>query len=408
MSTSPLLKKEIEAQEKASQPPNHAPGPATADSVPEIESPMMLSPVIKKKKDASGSSHTGARTFVKGESSETTSLFHDFIVESLEESAKTMVDEGWRRLGESVVFYQGKPVGTLQAMDQVGNQASVRDFVPAGLAFLMKKPAEPGVVKNFLLKTLHLQGQEKKIDNFTVGEGVLPASFKVSSDSCGGKKAFVADFSGSAIGRVAPVDSRLSLRAYTTCTGYHTLQKRPELQKPMSLSLSDDFDTFPTLICGDDCSMIDMKMGLSNDLIGEMPLKIAYPALEGYQRKTSTGSDNAATLSRKRKREDEDPKSAKQQIKLFLNPTRPVDVFWCDGRGTITFLGHIQNVPFMRNVLELEIQVNIVAYSHQHYNEEQRLYYRRWTTEGIVEISVDEQWLEFRRAVRGVILFEAP
>lgn len=122
MSTSPLLrqllKKEIEAQEKASQPPNHAPAPATADSVLEIESPE-----IKNKKGASGSSsHTlnaawaklndGARTFVKGESSETTSLFHDFIVESLEESAKTMVDGAWRRLGESLVLYKGKTVGT--------------------------------------------------------------------------------------------------------------------------------------------------------------------------------------------------------------------------------------------------------------------------------------------------------
>lgn len=44
----------------------------------------------------------------------------------------------------------------------------------------MKRPAEPEIQKkNFLLKTLHLQGWEKRIDNFTLGEDVMPASFKV-------------------------------------------------------------------------------------------------------------------------------------------------------------------------------------------------------------------------------------
>ncbi|BFG22190.1 hypothetical protein CerSpe_084640 [Prunus speciosa] len=43
-----------------------------------------------------------------------------------------------------------------------------------------EKKAELGIVKNFLLKTLHLQGGAKTIDNFTIGEGVQPASFKVS------------------------------------------------------------------------------------------------------------------------------------------------------------------------------------------------------------------------------------
>jgi len=54
----------------------------------------------------------------------------------------------------------------------------VRDFVPSALAFLMN--GEPEIVKNFLLKTLRLQSSEKRIDCFTLGEGVMPASFKVS------------------------------------------------------------------------------------------------------------------------------------------------------------------------------------------------------------------------------------
>jgi hypothetical protein len=55
----------------------------------------------------------------------------------------------------------------------------VRDFVPSALAFLMN--GEPDIVKNFLLKTLRLQAIEKRIDCFTLGEGVMPASFKVNS-----------------------------------------------------------------------------------------------------------------------------------------------------------------------------------------------------------------------------------
>ncbi|RYR28848.1 hypothetical protein Ahy_B01g053043 isoform B [Arachis hypogaea] len=38
----------------------------------------------------------------------------------------------------------------------------VRDFVPSALAFLMN--GEPDIVKKFFLKTLHLQGWEKRVD----------------------------------------------------------------------------------------------------------------------------------------------------------------------------------------------------------------------------------------------------
>lgn len=50
--------------------------------------------------------------------------------------------------------------------------------MPSALAFLMN--GEPEIVKNFLMKTLRLQSIEKRIDCFTLGEGVMPASFKVT------------------------------------------------------------------------------------------------------------------------------------------------------------------------------------------------------------------------------------
>ncbi|XP_022769740.1 probable alkaline/neutral invertase F [Durio zibethinus] len=189
-----------------------------------------------------------------------------------------MMEEAWERLQKSYVYYKGKPVGTLAAMDPIAealnyNQVFIRDFVPSGLACLMRPATaggEPEIVKNFLLKTLHLQGWEKRIDNFTLGEGVMPASFKVLYDTHRQKETLVADFGGSAIGRVAPVDSGfwwiILLRSYTKCTHDYTLSEMPEVQRGMklilNLCLSDGFDTFPTLLCADGCSMIDRRMGI--------------------------------------------------------------------------------------------------------------------------------------------------
>ncbi|KAM7472319.1 hypothetical protein LguiA_010502 [Lonicera macranthoides] len=186
-----------------------------------------------------------------------------------------MMDEAWERLKKSYVYFKGSPVGTLAALDPGAedlnyNQVFVRDFVPSALACLMKTPAEPEIVKNFLLKTLHLQGWEKRIDNFTLGEGVMPASFKVQFDLHRMKETLIADFGGSAIGRVAPVDSGfwwiILLRSYTKCTRDHTLSDLPAVQRGMklilNLCLSDGFDTFPTLLCADGCSMIDRRMGI--------------------------------------------------------------------------------------------------------------------------------------------------
>lgn len=145
-------------------------------------------------------------------------------------------------------------------------QVFVRDFVPTALAFLMN--GEPEIVKNFLLKTLRLQSWEKKVDQFKLGEGVMPASFKVFHDPVRKFETLIADFGESAIGRVAPVDSGfwwiILLRAYTKSTGDSSLADTPECQRGMrlilSLCLSEGFDTYPTLLCADGCCMIDRRM----------------------------------------------------------------------------------------------------------------------------------------------------
>ena len=164
----------------------------------------------------------------------------------------------------------------------------MRDFVPCGLACLMKTPAEPEIVKNFLLKTLHLQGREKRIDNFTLAEGVMPASFKVLNDSHNKEDILAADFGGSAIGRVAPVDSGfwwiILLRSYTKCTRDHSLSELPEVQRGMKLildlCLSDGFDTFPTLLCADGCSMIDRRMVSFPSPVSSFPTSQGEPRVD--------------------------------------------------------------------------------------------------------------------------------
>ncbi|KZV53468.1 beta-fructofuranosidase [Dorcoceras hygrometricum] len=96
-----------------------------------------------------------------------------------------MIAEAWDNLRRSLVYFRGEPVGTIAALDNSDeklnyDQVFVRDFVPSALAFLMN--GEPEIVKNFILKTLRLQSWEKKIDRFQLGEGVMPASFKVLHD----------------------------------------------------------------------------------------------------------------------------------------------------------------------------------------------------------------------------------
>ncbi|CAH9109212.1 unnamed protein product [Cuscuta europaea] len=185
-----------------------------------------------------------------------------------------IVAEAWDSLRRSIVHFRGQPVGTIAAVDHASeevlnyDQVFVRDFVPSALAFLMN--GEPDIVKNFLLKTLQLQGSEKRVDRFKLGEGVMPASFKVRHDPVRKTDTVIADFGESAIGRVAPVDSGfwwiILLRAYTKSTGDLTLAETPECQKGMrlilTLCLSEGFDTFPTLLCADGCSMVDRRMGI--------------------------------------------------------------------------------------------------------------------------------------------------
>lgn len=97
--------------------------------------------------------------FLKGELSTNgngtfSSTLHIGGVNSLEE-------EAWELLRASMVYYCDHPVGTIAANDPSDSsilnydQVFIRDFIPSGIAFLLK--GEYDIVRNFILHTLQLQ-----------------------------------------------------------------------------------------------------------------------------------------------------------------------------------------------------------------------------------------------------------
>ncbi|KAJ6938039.1 alkaline/neutral invertase E [Populus alba x Populus x berolinensis] len=140
----------------------------------------------------------------------------------------------------------------------------IRDFIPSGIAFLLK--GEYDIVRNFILYTLQLQPLVRDL--------CLPvlrcALFPLDSEDSATEEVLDADFGEAAIGRVAPVDSGLwwiiLLRAYGKCSGDLSVQERVDVQTGMKmilrLCLADGFDMFPTLLVTDGSCMIDRRMGI--------------------------------------------------------------------------------------------------------------------------------------------------
>lgn len=182
-----------------------------------------------------------------------------------------IVAEAWKALEASVIYYNGRPVGTLAACDPTVeelnyDQCFVRDFVSSALIYLMNGKTE--IVRNFLIETLALQNEIKQMDCFNAGQGLMPASFKVATNH--EKQYLTADFGEHAIARVTPVDSSLwwiiLLRTYVKATGDIELAHEPEFQKGivfiLKLCLADRFDMFPTMLVPDGAFMIDRRMGV--------------------------------------------------------------------------------------------------------------------------------------------------
>lgn len=186
-------------------------------------------------------------------------------------SNESIEQEAWAALEKSILYYKGRPVGTIAAYDATVealnyDQCFVRDFVSSALLFLMKGRTD--IVHNFLEETLKLQPKERQLDAYKPGRGLMPASFKVVCD--GEEEYLEADFGEHAIARVTPVDSCLwwviLLRAYVVATKDFSLAYQPQFQHGlrliMELCLATRFDMYPTILVPDGACMIDRRMGI--------------------------------------------------------------------------------------------------------------------------------------------------
>jgi glycogen debranching enzyme len=174
-------------------------------------------------------------------------------------------------LDRSLIYYQGKPVGTAAACDERVvaanyNECFVRDFAPSGLVFLMS--GRHDIVRNFLETVMQLSGHQHVMKGHKRSMGLMPASFHVVKED--GEEQVVADFGDRAIGRVTPVDSAMwwmiLLRAYMVATDDREFVATEDMQKCikaiLDLYLRERFESSPTLLVPDAAFMIDRRMAV--------------------------------------------------------------------------------------------------------------------------------------------------
>lgn len=182
-----------------------------------------------------------------------------------------LIETAWNELEASIVHFQGAPVGTVAARDPSihslnYDQCFTRDFAVSAVVFLMR--GETDIVRNFLRVMVELQSQDKHLDCFRPGQGLMPASFGVQTRD--GSEVLVPDFGEHAIARVPPVDSGfwwlILLRAYTKATGDTALAASADFQQAihlvLELCLASRFDMYPAMLVPDGSYMIDRRMGV--------------------------------------------------------------------------------------------------------------------------------------------------
>ncbi|MBD2459542.1 glycoside hydrolase 100 family protein [Oscillatoria sp. FACHB-1407] len=220
-----------------------------------------------------------------------------------------MQEQAWELLENSILYYQGQPIGTIAARDPDGealnyDQCFIRDFISSGLLFLIK--GRPEIVRNFLEETLKLQPKTGQLDSSKPSRGLMPASFKIQTIDQ--YEYLKPDFGDYAIGRVAPADSGLwwiiLLRAYVIATQDTDLVHRADFQEGirliLELCLVVRFDMYPMVLVPDAASMIDRRMGLYGH-----PLDIQslfYTALRASLELLLPNADNQNILQAVRRR----------------------------------------------------------------------------------------------------------
>jgi len=181
------------------------------------------------------------------------------------------IQSAYELLKRSLIYYQGKPVGTAAACDERVvaanyNECFVRDFVPSAMVFLMS--GQHDIVRHFLETVMRLRGHQHVMKGHQRSLGLMPASFHVVVED--GEEKVIPDFGDRAIGRVTPVDSAMwwiiLLRAYVVATGDRAFAESEEVQQCLTsildLYLRERFESSPTLLVPDAAFMIDRRMAV--------------------------------------------------------------------------------------------------------------------------------------------------
>lgn len=195
-------------------------------------------------------------------------------------------EEARRLLDNSIIYYQGRPLGTPAACDtskEALNYKHIfpRDFFPVAIYYLSQREFE--IVQHFL-----------QVSSGLVKHGVMAACFQ-PQPSNGHLKA---DHGDCAIGRVTPYDSGLLwiilLRAYLKATNDVTLVRQENIQKCVreillhSMCRSDRSSAL--LYAPDGSCMIDRRMGIDGFFIEIQVL--FHAALSAAQEVLDVNDDN--------------------------------------------------------------------------------------------------------------------
>ncbi|KAG9147466.1 hypothetical protein Leryth_007267 [Lithospermum erythrorhizon] len=185
-----------------------------------------------------------------------------------------MISEAWEHLRRSMVFFR----------KYLELHVFVRDFVPSALAFLMN--GEPEIVKQFILKNLRFNYVWKTRFQW---EKVWIASFQSPSRSVRILRRLLI-LQEIAIGRVALWILLNNIYRFKTEEYSHTAVNKFNIM-PDSLP---EWATHRILFLAtpeQSTAIMDLIESRWEELVGEMPVKVCYPAIEGHEWRIVTGCD---------------------------------------------------------------------------------------------------------------------
>ncbi|CAN1259522.1 Probable alkaline/neutral invertase B [Linum perenne] len=233
----------------------------------------------------------------------------------------SQLEEAWAALRKSLVLFRGQRVGTIAANDNSEenlnyDQVFVRDFIPSGLAYLMN--GEPEIVKNFILKTLRLQAlffmalrcaqvllkQDEEGKDFVerIAKRLHALTYHMRNYFWLDLKQLndiyrykTEEYSHTAVNKFNVMPDSLPEWIFDfmpTRGGYFIGNVSPARMDFRWFCLGNCVAILSSLATPEQSTAImDLIESRWEELVGEMPLKVCYPALESHEWRIVTGCD---------------------------------------------------------------------------------------------------------------------